>query len=222
MIEAKKINVKFGNRQILKDLNFKVSKGEYISIIGKSGAGKSTLLNVISTLEKEYSGNVFYKNKDIRDFNDIEISNLRNKKIGFIFQNFNLLEDFTVIENIMLPGRLTKIDEIELKKKALELINKFELDLTKNQYPNELSGGEKQRVAIARALINKPEIIFADEPTGNLDSRMSIEISNILSKLNKDGQTIVMVTHNHELAKKFKQNIGNKGWYIAKLKHQLK
>ena len=201
MIDAKNINVKFGKRQILKDLNFKVNKGEYISIIGKSGAGKSTLLNVISTLEKEYSGNVFYENKDIRDYNDFEISNLRNKKIGFIFQNFNLLEDFTVIENIMLPGRLTKIDEMELKKKALELINKFELDLTINQYPNELSGGEKQRVAIARALINKPEIIFADEPTGNLDSKMSIEISNILSKLNQEGQTIVMVTHNEELAK---------------------
>lgn len=201
MIDAKNINVKFGKRQILKDLNFKVNKGEYISIIGKSGAGKSTLLNVISTLEKEYSGNVFYENKDIRDYNDFEISNLRNKKIGFIFQNFNLLEDFTVIENIMLPARLTKIDEIELKEKALGLINKFELDLTKNQYPNELSGGEKQRVAIARALINKPEIIFADEPTGNLDSKMSIEISNILSKLNQEGQTIVMVTHNEELAK---------------------
>lgn len=201
MIDAKNINVKFGKRQILKDLNLKVKKGEYISIIGKSGAGKSTLLNVISTLEKEYSGNVFYENKDIRDYNDLEISNLRNKKIGFIFQNFNLLEDFTVIENIMLPARLTKIDEIELKEKALGLINKFELDLTKNQYPNELSGGEKQRVAIARALINKPEIIFADEPTGNLDSKMSIEISNILSKLNQEGQTIVMVTHNEELAK---------------------
>ena len=201
MIDAKNINVKFGKRQILKDLNLKVKKGEYISIIGKSGAGKSTLLNVISTLEKEYSGNVFYKNKDIRDYNDVEISNLRNKNIGFIFQNFNLLEDFTVIENIMLPARLTKIDEIELKEKALKLINKFELDLTKNQYPNELSGGEKQRVAIARALINKPEIIFADEPTGNLDSRMSVEISNILSKLNQKGQTIVMVTHNEELAK---------------------
>ena len=201
MIDAKNINVKFGKRQILKDLNLKVKKGEYISIIGKSGAGKSTLLNVISTLEKEYSGNVFYENKDIRDYNDFEISNLRNKKIGFIFQNFNLLEDFTVIENIMLPARLTKIDEIALMEKALGLINKFELDLTKNQYPNELSGGEKQRVAIARALINKPEIIFADEPTGNLDSKMSIEISNILSKLNQDGQTIVMVTHNEELAK---------------------
>ena len=102
MIDAKNINVKFGKRQILKDLNLKVKKGEYISIIGKSGAGKSTLLNVISTLEKEYSGNVFYENKDIRDYNDFEISNLRNKKIGFIFQNFNLLEDFTVIENIYL------------------------------------------------------------------------------------------------------------------------
>ena len=201
MIDAKNINVKFGKRQILKDLNLKVKKGEYISIIGKSGAGKSTLLNVISTLEKEYSGNVFYENKDIRHYNDFEISNLRNKKIGFIFQNFNLLEDFTVIENIMLPARLTKIDEIALMEKALGLINKFELDLTKNQYPNELSGGEKQRVAIARALINKPEIIFADEPTGNLDSKMSIEISNILSKLNQEGQTIVMVTHNEELAK---------------------
>ena len=201
MIDAININVKFGKRQILKDLNLKVKKGEFISIIGKSGAGKSTLLNVISTLEKEYSGNVFYENKDIRHYNDFEISNLRNKKIGFIFQNFNLLEDFTVIENIMLPARLTKIDEIKLKEKALGLIKKFELDLTKNQYPNELSGGEKQRVAIARALINKPEIIFADEPTGNLDSKMSIEISNILSKLNQEGQTIVMVTHNEELAK---------------------
>ena len=143
MIDARNINVKFGKRQILKDLNFKVNKGEYISIIGKSGAGKSTLLNVISTLEKEYSGNVFYENKDIRDYNDVEISKLRNKKIGFIFQNFNLLEDFTVIENIMLPARLTKIDEIALMEKALGLINKFELDLTKNQYPNELSGALK-------------------------------------------------------------------------------
>ena len=211
MIDAKNINVKFGKRQILKDLNLKVKKGEYISIIGKSGAGKSTLLNVISTLEKEYSGNVFYENKDIRDYNDFEISNLRNKKIGFIFQNFNLLEDFTVIENIMLPGRLTKIDEIELKEKALGLIKKFELDLTKNQYPNELSGGEKQRVAIARALINKPEIIFADEPTGNLDSKMSMEISNILSKLNQEGQTIVMVTHNKELAKSSNKILELKG-----------
>tara|TARA_B100000242_G_scaffold114063_1_gene79603 strand:+ start:231 stop:881 length:651 start_codon:yes stop_codon:yes gene_type:complete len=201
MIDAKNINVKFGKRQILKDLNFKVKKGEYISIIGKSGAGKTTFLNVISTLEKKYSGNVLYENKDVRDYNDFEISNLRNKKIGFIFQNFNLLEDFTVIENIMLPARLTKIDEIELNEKALGLINKFELDLTKNQYPHELSGGEKQRVAIARALINKPEIIFADEPTGNLDSKMSLEISKILSKLNKEGQTIVMVTHDKELAK---------------------
>ena len=201
MIDAKNINVKFGKRQILKDLNFKVKKGEYISIIGKSGAGKTTFLNVISTLEKEYSGNVLYENKDVRDYNDFEISNLRNKKIGFIFQNFNLLEDFTVIENIMLPARLTKIDEIELNEKALGLINKFELDLTKNQYPHELSGGEKQRVAIARALINEPEIIFADEPTGNLDSKMSLEISKILSKLNKEGQTIVMVTHDKELAK---------------------
>jgi len=201
MIDAKNINVKFGKRQILKDLNFKVKKGEYISIIGKSGAGKTTFLNVISTLEKKYSGNVLYENKDVRDYNDFEISNLRNKKIGFIFQNFNLLEDFTVIENIMLPARLTKIDEIELNEKALGLLNKFELDLTKNQYPHELSGGEKQRVAIARALINKPEIIFADEPTGNLDSKMSLEISKILSKLNKEGQTIVMVTHDKELAK---------------------
>ena len=211
MIDARNINVKFGKRQILKDLNLKVKKGEYISIIGKSGAGKSTLLNVISTLEKEYSGNVFYENKDIRDYNDFEISNLRNKKIGFIFQNFNLLEDFTVIENIMSPARLTKIDEIELKEKALGLIKKFELDLTKNQYPNELSGGEKQRVAIARALINKPEIIFADEPTGNLDSKMSMEISNILSKLNQEGQTIVMVTHNKELAKSSNKILELKG-----------
>ena len=122
MIDAKNINVKFGKRQILKDLNLKVKKGEYISIIGKSGAGKSTLLNVISTLEKEYSGNVFYENKDIRDYNDFEISNLRNKKIGFIFQNFNLLEDFTVIENIMLPARLTKIDEIEFIETDLKKI----------------------------------------------------------------------------------------------------
>ena len=123
MIDAKNINVKFGKRQILKDLNLKVKKGEYISIIGKSGAGKSTLLNVISTLEKEYSGNVFYENKDIRDYNDFEISNLRNKKIGFIFQNFNLLEDFTVIENIMVPARLTKIERILCLKKLKVLQN---------------------------------------------------------------------------------------------------
>ena len=207
MIEALNINLRFGNRQILNNINLKIIEGDYISIIGPSGAGKTTFLNIISTLEKRYTGSIFYDKINVRDLNDFEVSRLRNNDIGFVFQNFNLLDDFTVIENIMLPARLTLINESKLKQKANNLIKRFGLSLAKNRYPNNLSGGEKQRVAIARALINKPKIIFADEPTGNLDTTMSNDISNILSNLNNDGQTIIIVTHNKDLAKKTKTTL---------------
>ncbi len=207
MIEASNICVKFGNRDILKDINLVINKGDFLSIIGPSGAGKSTLLNVISSIENNYSGTVKFNGKNICDFNDSEISKLRNLNIGFVFQDFNLLEDFTVIENIMLPARLTNMNEAELTKKAMNLMREFKINLLKNKYPNELSGGEKQRVAISRAMINKPEIIFADEPTGNLDTKMTNEISKIFSNLNKDGQTIVIVTHNKELSLKARKII---------------
>tara|TARA_A100001035_G_scaffold158175_1_gene125082 strand:- start:8461 stop:9114 length:654 start_codon:yes stop_codon:yes gene_type:complete len=207
MIEASNICVKFGNRDILKDINLVINKGDFLSIIGPSGAGKSTLLNVISSIENNYSGTVKFNGKNICDFNDSEISKLRNLHIGFVFQDFNLLEDFTVIENIMLPARLTNMNEAELTKKAMNLMREFKINLLKNKYPNELSGGEKQRVAISRAMINKPEIIFADEPTGNLDTKMTNEISKIFSNLNKDGQTIVIVTHNKELSLKARKII---------------
>ena len=207
MIEASNICVKFGNRDILKDINLVINKGDFLSIIGPSGAGKSTLLNVISSIENNYSGTVKFNGKNICDFNDSQISKLRNLNIGFVFQDFNLLEDFTVIENIMLPARLTNMNEAELTKKAMNLMREFKINLLKNKYPNELSGGEKQRVAISRAMINKPEIIFADEPTGNLDTKMTNEISKIFSNLNKDGQTIVIVTHNKELSLKARKII---------------
>tara|TARA_B100000989_G_scaffold75818_1_gene53651 strand:- start:767 stop:1420 length:654 start_codon:yes stop_codon:yes gene_type:complete len=207
MIEASNVYVKFGNRDILKEINLVINKGDFLSIIGPSGAGKSTLLNVISSIENNYSGTIKFNGKNISDFNDSEVSKLRNLHIGFVFQDFNLLEDFTVIENIMLPARLTNMNEAELTKKAMSLMKEFEINLLKNQYPNELSGGEKQRVAIARALINSPEIIFADEPTGNLDTKMTNEISKIFSNLNKNGQTIVIVTHNKELSLKAKKII---------------
>lgn len=207
MIEASNICVKFGNRDILKDINLVINKGDFLSIIGPSGAGKSTLLNVISSIENNYSGTVKFNGKNICDFNDSEISKLRNLHIGFVFQDFNLLEDFTVIENIMLPARLTNMNEAELTKKAMNLMREFKINLLRNKYPNELSGGEKQRVAISRAMINKPEIIFADEPTGNLDTKMTNEISKIFSNLNKDGQTIVIVTHNKELSLKARKII---------------
>ena len=204
MILAKNIHKFYDNNHILKGIDININKGEIISLVGASGAGKTTLLQILGTIDsydKKENSTLLLNNHDVSIMSEYELARFRNQEIGFVFQFHQLLPEFTAIENICIPAFINKTPQKIAETKAKELMDYLGIINKINNKPNELSGGEKQRVAIARALINKPEIIFADEPTGNLDSKMSIEISNILSKLNQEGQTIVMVTHNEELAK---------------------
>ncbi|WGX76261.1 ABC transporter ATP-binding protein [Paraclostridium bifermentans] len=185
--------------QALKDINLSIEKGKFTAIIGPSGSGKSTLLNCIAGLDTVSSGKVMLKGKDISTLNENKLSKLRSEEFGFIFQSFNLIPVINVYENIILP---ISIDDKKVDKKYIDsIIDKLGLKDKINKFPNELSGGQQQRVAIARALANKPKIIFADEPTGNLDSKTTEEVMNLLGSCVKDfGQTLVMITHNNEIA----------------------
>lgn len=185
--------------QALKDINLSIEKGKFTTIIGPSGSGKSTLLNCIAGLDTVSSGKVMLKGKDISTLNENKLSKLRSEEFGFIFQSFNLIPVINVYENIILP---ISIDYKKVDKKYIDsIIDKLGLKDKINKFPNELSGGQQQRVAIARALANKPKIIFADEPTGNLDSKTTEEVMNLLGSCVKDfGQTLVMITHNNEIA----------------------
>lgn len=185
--------------QALKDINLSIEKGKFTAIIGPSGSGKSTLLNCIAGLDTVSSGKVILKGKDISTLNENKLSKLRSEEFGFIFQSFNLIPVINVYENIILP---ISIDDKKVDKKYIDsIIDKLGLKDKINKFPNELSGGQQQRVAIARALSNKPKIIFADEPTGNLDSKTTEEVMNLLGSCVKDfGQTLVMITHNNEIA----------------------
>lgn len=185
--------------QALKDITLSIEKGKFTAIIGPSGSGKSTLLNCIAGLDTVSSGKVMLKGKDISTLNENKLSKLRSEEFGFIFQSFNLIPVINVYENIILP---ISIDDKKVDKKYIDsIIDKLGLKDKINKFPNELSGGQQQRVAIARALANKPKIIFADEPTGNLDSKTTEEVMNLLGSCVKDfGQTLVMITHNNEIA----------------------
>ncbi|MGL5560430.1 MAG: ABC transporter ATP-binding protein [Paraclostridium dentum] len=185
--------------QALKDITLSIEKGKFTAITGPSGSGKSTLLNCIAGLDTVSSGKVMLKGKDISTLNENKLSKLRSEEFGFIFQSFNLIPVINVYENIILP---ISIDDKKVDKKYIDsIIDKLGLKDKINKFPNELSGGQQQRVAIARALANKPEIIFADEPTGNLDSKTTEEVMNLLGSCVKDfGQTLVMITHNNEIA----------------------
>ncbi|ACI19805.1 ABC transporter ATP-binding protein [Dictyoglomus thermophilum] len=180
----------------LKNINLSINKGEFVAIIGPSGSGKSTLLNIIGGLDKPSEGKVYVDGQDIFKLNDARISKYRNEKIGFVFQFFYLEPTYTVLENVMLPLIFSKSNSRELKAK--EAIEKVGLTHKIGNKGNELSGGERQRVAIARAIVNNPSILLCDEPTGNLDSKTGISIMNLLKALNKEGKTIVLVTHNLE------------------------
>lgn len=180
----------------LKNINLSINKGEFVAIIGPSGSGKSTLLNIIGGLDKPSEGKVYVDGQDIFKLNDARISKYRNEKIGFVFQFFYLEPTYTVLENVMLPLIFSKSNSRELKAK--EAIEKVGLTHKIGNKGNELSGGERQRVAIARAIVNNPSILLCDEPTGNLDSKTGISIMNLLKTLNKEGKTIVLVTHNLE------------------------
>ena len=181
--------------QVLKNISFKVDKGEFLAIMGSSGSGKSTMMNILGCLDNQYEGKYILDGIDISKSTENELSEIRNKKIGFIFQSFNLLPRLTALENVELPLIYSSVPKEERHKKANELLEMVGLKERTHHRPNELSGGQRQRVAIARALVNNPSIILADEPTGNLDSKSEAEIIEILQKLNKMGKTIVIVTH---------------------------
>lgn len=191
------------------DVSFEIKKKEYVSIIGSSGSGKSTLMYLIGLLEHPTSGKIYLNGSDVSTLSDEELSQLRNEYVGFVFQQFNLINKFTVIENILLPTRYSKhqLDFLPIKR-AEELLDKLGIAHRRNFFPNKISGGEQQRVAIARALMMKPQIILADEPTGNLDSKTGNEILEIMEKLNKDlGVTVVLVTHEKDVAERTKRKI---------------
>jgi ABC-type lipoprotein export system ATPase subunit len=201
VINLNKIYSKGENKvQALNDINLSIEKGKFTAIIGPSGSGKSTLLNCIAGLDNISSGKVILKGKDISTLNDNRLSKLRSEEFGFIFQSFNLIPVVNVYENIILP---ISIDDKKVDKEYIDnIIDKLGLKDKVNKFPNELSGGQQQRVAIARALANKPKIIFADEPTGNLDSKTTEEVMDLLESCVKEfGQTLVMITHNNEIAK---------------------
>lgn len=209
MIELKKINKNFylGEEIIraLDDVNFVVNKGEFVSIVGPSGSGKSTLMNILGLLDTPDSGTYTLDGINVSKAKENELAQIRNNKIGFIFQNFNLLGKMSAIENIQLPMIYQGKTNEESRKRAYELIEKVGLKGRENHLPNQLSGGQQQRVAIARALACKPEIILADEPTGALDSKTSIDIMNELEDLNNRGQTIILITHDINVAKRAKR-----------------
>lgn len=187
---------------VLKGINLKVNDGEFISLLGPSGSGKSTLLHIIGCLDKPSKGKVIIDGKDISKLNDNELALLRREKIGFVFQFYFLFPYLNAIENVMLPMLLAGKPKKEAEERAKELLEKVGLE--KDRFynkPNQLSGGQQQKVAIARALANNPKILLADEPTGNLDSKSALEVMEIFKRINKDGTTIIMVTHNVELTK---------------------
>ena len=202
MIELQNINKSYKDLHVLKNINFKVRKNEIIAIEGSSGAGKTTLLKIIGKLEQPDSGEIFFQNKNITNLNSLELQNFRNKKIGFVFQFHHLMPEFTALENICMPAYLKTKNKKEVQLKALELMDFLNIESRKKAFPEYMSGGEKQRVAIARALINNPEMILADEPSGNLDTTQSMDIYNLFNSLrNKFNQTFIIVTHDKELSK---------------------
>lgn len=193
--------------EVLKSINLEIKKGEYVALMGPSGSGKSTFLNILGCLDRLTGGKYYLDGKEISNLTEDELAVVRNEKIGFVFQAYNLLSKLTAIENVMLPAIYKGVSKKERYEKAKELLKSVELENRINHKPVEMSGGQKQRVAIARALVNSPAIILADEPTGNLDSKSGEEILKIFKKLNDEGVTIVMVTHEEDVARHTKRII---------------
>lgn len=186
--------------EVLKGIDMHIKEGEFVSIMGSSGSGKSTLLNILGILDNYDSGNYLLNNTQIKNLSQTKAANLRNQFLGFVFQSFNLLSFKNAMENVALPLYYQKVSRKERNIKALEYLDRMGLKEWANHLPSELSGGQKQRVAIARALIGNPKVIFADEPTGALDSQTSIEVMDIFKEINKQGKTIVLVTHENDIA----------------------
>ena len=202
MIEGKDIVKNYGNLRVLKGVDIHIKKGEIVAITGKSGAGKSTLLHILGTLDQSDEGTILFDDHDISKYNNKELAKFRNNEIGFIFQFHYLLPEFTALENVCIPGFIAKRPENEVIEEAKKLLDYLGLTDRMQHKPGALSGGEQQRVSVARALINKPSVIFADEPSGNLDIQSSQELHSLIFKLRNDfNQTFVLVTHNTDLAK---------------------
>lgn len=204
MIKATNIHKSYGDLHVLKGVNLSISESEVISIVGASGAGKTTLLQILGTLDKpDYSSNteLVINGKSIKELNDKDLAKFRNKNIGFIFQFHQLLPEFTALENVCIPAFINNTPKSEAEKRAKELLGYLGLEARIHHKPNSMSGGEQQRVAVARALINQPKIIFADEPSGNLDSESAEQLHNLFFKLRDEfKQTFIIVTHNQDLA----------------------
>ena len=184
----------------IKDISFDVNAGEFISIMGPSGSGKTTLMNIIGCLDTPTSGEYHLDDNEVSLLNDNELAAIRNKKIGFVFQSFHLLSRNTALHNVMLPLTYAGFNKNEALEKAKSVLDKVGLEDRVSHKPNELSGGQQQRVAIARALVNDPSIVFADEPTGNLDTKTGEEIMSLFKELHKNGQTIIVITHENDIA----------------------
>ncbi|MBD3749711.1 MAG: ABC transporter ATP-binding protein [Sphingobacteriales bacterium] len=215
MLKATNIHKRYGDLKILKGVSLEVAKGEIVSIVGASGAGKSTLLHIIGTLDQADEGEVMINNTEIKSLKSKSLSAFRNKNIGFIFQFHHLLPEFTALENICIPAYIAKKSKSETEQKALELLDILGLRDRANHKPNALSGGEQQRVAVARALINQPDLILADEPSGNLDSQHAKELHQLFFDLrNRFNHTFIIVTHNEELADMADRKIMMKDGFI--------
>ncbi len=200
----------------VRNVSLEIKKGDFMAIVGPSGSGKSTIMNLIGALDLASEGNIFLDGQDIEKLSESELAKIRGKKIGFVFQTFNLIPTLTALENITLPMIFQDYSERERKERGKELLKDVGLEERAEHLPSELSGGERQRVAIARALSNNPEVILADEPTGNLDTKTGESILKILKELNEKGKTIILVTHDLEMAKKTKKIIELKDGGITK------
>jgi putative ABC transport system ATP-binding protein len=210
-VELKDVNKIFDSEgvsfQALYDINLKIKKGEFLAIVGPSGSGKSTLMNILGLLDHPTTGKYLLDGKDVSRLKETTLAQIRNKKIGFVFQSFNLLKRTSAIDNVMLPLIYSKVNYNERKRRAKEALASVGLEDKLESKPSQLSGGQQQRVAIARALVTNPEIILADEPTGNLDSKTGREVLAIFEKLNREGRTIILITHSNEIAKEAKRSV---------------
>lgn len=218
IIETKNLRrtFKVGSETVeaLKGVKLSVEKGEFVSIMGPSGSGKTTLMNIIGCLDTPTQGTYYLNNQLVNELDDDELASIRNKEIGFVFQSFHLLAKNSALDNVMLPMKYAGIKESEAQKRAINVLEKVGLSDRTSHAPSELSGGQQQRVAIARALVNNPSIIFADEPTGNLDSQTGEDVMNLFKELNNQGQTIILITHEENIARQSKRIINIKDGLI--------